>query len=132
MNRLHVLATLASVPAIALATPGLAGADPTVAVIAGRERIKVTVVGYQFPVDQCRVDPDADRHTQSLPVTASGSMVAHNIAAGSARVMVWCPQGGVIYRGNVDVQPGNPILDLQDQIYAAAGSSDRVTDPTLR
>ncbi|TSE01694.1 hypothetical protein FOS14_02660 [Skermania sp. ID1734] len=121
---------MVSLAAIALATPGFAGADPTATVVAGRQRIKVTVSGYPDP-GQCLVDPDSERHTQSVAVGPSGSVVAHNIEPGRSHVLVWCPNGGVIYRGYVDVLPANPLLDLSD-LLVANGSSGRVTDPTLQ
>ncbi|MFC9999077.1 hypothetical protein [Nocardia sp. NPDC127526] len=132
MTSARILSTLVAAGALLLADPALAAAEPSVQVVGGRERIKIAVAGTEYPADRCLVDPDSERHTQSLPVPASGTLVAEGIAAGQAHVMVWCPQGGVIWRGYVEVQPGNPVLDLQDRAFAAAGSSDRVTDPALR
>ncbi|NUS42725.1 MAG: hypothetical protein HOQ24_03380 [Mycobacteriaceae bacterium] len=117
---------------LALAVPSFANAAATVQVIGGRERIKVTVSGTQYPVEHCLVDPDADGRTQSIPMRPNGILRVDNQRPGAHRVMVWCPQGGVVYRGQVDVQPGNPALELQDQLFAATGSGDRVSDPTLR
>ncbi|MBL1073586.1 hypothetical protein JK358_04195 [Nocardia sp. 2] len=125
-------AALLSAGAVLLADPALAAAEPSVQVVGGRERIKVSVAGTEYPADRCLVDPDADGNTQSIPMNGSGTMVVEGVAAGSRRVLVWCPQGGTIFQGHVDVQPGNPVLDMQDRVYAGAGSSARVTDPALR
>ncbi|QLY31349.1 hypothetical protein [Nocardia huaxiensis] len=123
---------LLATAALALSDPALAAADPTVEVVPGRARIKVTVAGTEYPADRCLVDPDADGNTQSIPMNASGTLVVENVAPGSRRVLVWCPQGGTIFQGNVDVQQPNPALDMQDRAFAAGGSSDRVSDPALR
>ncbi len=130
----HVSAAVAvlSAAAIALTTPGVAGAAATADVVPGRTRIKVTVHGVPVHPESCRVDPDADGNTQSLPLEPSGTMVSHNVAPGPRRVLVWCPEGGVIYQNIVHVLPVDPLADAADIVFRTAGSSDRVTDPTLR
>ncbi len=129
----RVVTTVVAAGALLLADPAFAAADPSVQVIPGRARIKVVVHGTEYPADRCSVDPDADGRTQSLAIAPGmNSVVAEGVAPGSRRVLVWCPQGGVIWQGNVDVLPGDPVLDLLDRVFAGAGSSDRVTDPALR
>ncbi|MEU8901031.1 hypothetical protein [Nocardia sp. NPDC048505] len=135
MTSVRILATVLSAGSLLLATPALAQADDwgSVQVVAGRERVKVTVTGTQYPADRCRIDPSfGTPDTQSLDVHPSGVTVVGNLKPGTHRVAVWCPQGGVIGESVVEVQPGNLLLDLQDRAYAAAGSSDKVSDPTLR
>ncbi|WP_068155430.1 hypothetical protein [Rhodococcus phenolicus] len=125
-------AAVLSTAAIVLTTPGVAGAAATADVVPGRARVKVTVHGVPVHPESCRVDPDADGDTQSLPLEPSGTMVAHNVAPGPRRVVVWCPDGGVIYQNVVHVLPADPVADVVDTVFRTAGSSDRVTDPTLR
>lgn len=125
-------AAVVSTAAIILTTPGIAGAAATADVVAGRARVKVTVHGVPVHPESCRVDPDADGNTQSLPLEPSGTMVAHNVAPGPRRVLVWCPDGGIIYQNVVHVLPADPLADTIDIVFRTAGSSDRVTDPTLR
>ncbi|MGX1805251.1 hypothetical protein ACWIGI_06015 [Nocardia sp. NPDC055321] len=129
----QVLTTVVAAGALLLADPALAAADPSVQVTPGRARIKVVVNGTEYPPDRCIVDPDADGNTQSIGITpGANTVVAENVAPGSRRVLVWCPQGGVIWQGQVDVQPANVPLDLSDRALAGAGSSAQVTDPALR
>lgn len=127
-----VTAAALSTIVAALAVPATAQAGPTADVVAGRERVKVTVHGVPVHPESCRVDPDADGHTRSLPVEPSGSMVAHGVAPGPRRVLVWCPDGGIVHEQIVHVLPADPLADLADHMFRTAGSSDRVTDPTLR
>ncbi|AUM16766.1 hypothetical protein D092_22875 [Rhodococcus ruber Chol-4] len=116
----------------AVVVPATAQATATADVVAGRERVKVTVHGVPVHPESCRVDPDADGNTRSLPLEPSGSMVAHQVAPGPRRVVVWCPDGGVVHQQIVHVLPADPLADLADHAFRTAGSSDRVTDPTLR
>ncbi|GAB2642972.1 hypothetical protein [Nocardia goodfellowii] len=136
MTSVRILATVLSAGSLLLATPALAQADDhwgSAQVVAGRERVKVTVTGTQYPADRCNIDPSfGTPDTQSISMHPSGTMVIGNLKPGTHEVAVWCPQGGVISRTFVEVQPGNLVLDLQDRVYAAAGSSDKVSDPALR
>ncbi|MEV0245218.1 hypothetical protein AB0H76_01365 [Nocardia sp. NPDC050712] len=135
MTSARILATVLSAGSLILAAPAIAHADDwgSAQVVAGRERVKVTVTGTQYPVGHCRIDPSIGTpDTQSIAMHPSGTIVINNLKPGTHRVAVWCPQGGVISETDVQVQPGNLLLDLQDQAYAAAGSSDKVTDPALR
>lgn len=126
-------AAVVSSAAILLTTPGIAGAATTVEPIPGRTRIKVVLHDPPVNPDSCRLDPDfGTPNTQSVGFDPTGVAVAHNVAPGTRRVTVWCPQGGVIFDGPVDVLPADPIADVIDTIFRTAGSSDRVTDPTLR
>ncbi|MBS9374038.1 hypothetical protein [Rhodococcus sp. B50] len=125
-------AAVLSAAAITLTTPGVAGAAATAEVVPGRTRIMVTVHGVPVHPESCRVDPDANGNTRSLPVEPSGTMVAHFVDPGPRRVLVWCPDGGIIYDRIVDVRPSDPIADAADIVFRTAGSSDRVTDPTMR
>ncbi|MFZ2529077.1 MAG: hypothetical protein WAX14_15725 [Rhodococcus sp. (in: high G+C Gram-positive bacteria)] len=127
-----VAAAVLSTAAIFVTTPGVAGAAATADVVPGRARVIVTVHGVPVHPESCRVDPDRDGHTQSLPLEPSGRMVAHNVTPGSRHVLVWCPDGGVIFDGFVEVLPADPVADVIDTVFRTAGSSDRVTDPTLR
>src|SRR4051794_35866094 len=98
----RVITTAVAAGALLLGDPALAAADPSVQVISGRARIKVVVNGTEYPPDRCRVDPDADGNTQSLGIApGANSVVAEGVAPGSRRVLVWCPQGGVIWQGQV-------------------------------
>lgn len=125
-------AAILSAAAIALTTPGVAGAAATAEVVPGRSRIMVTVHGVPVHPESCRVDPDANGNTQSLPLEPSGTMVAHFVEPGPRRVLVWCPDGGHIFDGIVHVQPADPVADAIDVAFRTVGSSDRVTDPTIR
>ena len=125
-------AAVLSTAAIVLTTPGTAGAAATAEVVPGRARILVNVHGVPVHPESCRVDPDADGNTQSLPLEPSSRMVAHQVAPGKRHVKVWCPDGGIIYDGFGDVLPADPVADFVDTVFRTAGSSDRVTDPTLR
>lgn len=125
-------AAVLSAAAITLTTPGVAGAAATAEVVPGRTRIMVTVHGVPAHPESCRVDPDANGNTQSLPLEPSGTMVAHVVAPGPRRVLVWCPEGGHIFDRIVHVQPADPVADAIDVVFRTFGSSERVTDPTLR
>ncbi|WP_455900718.1 hypothetical protein [Rhodococcus gordoniae] len=125
-------AAVLSAAAITLATPGVAGAAATAEVFPGRTRIMVTVHGVPVHPESCRVDPDANGNTRSLPVEPSGTMIAHFVDPGPRRVLVWCPDGGIVYDRIVDVRPADPLADAADTVFRTAGSGDRVTDPTLR
>ncbi|MEE2031495.1 hypothetical protein [Rhodococcus chondri] len=125
-------AAVLSTAAVFLTIPGVAGAAATADVVPGRTRVMVTVHGVPVHPESCRVDPDVEGNTRSLPLEPSGTMVAHNVAPGPRRVRVWCPDGGVIFERIVDVLPADPLADAADTVFRTAGSSDRVTDPTLR
>ena len=125
-------AAVLSAAAITLATPGVAGAAANAEVVPGRTRIMVTVHGVPVHPESCRVDPDANGNTRSLPVEPSGTMIAHFVDPGPRRVLVWCPDGGIVYDRIVDVRPADPLADAAEKVFRTAGSGDRVTDPTLR
>ncbi|MFC9893878.1 hypothetical protein ACFVMC_09305 [Nocardia sp. NPDC127579] len=134
MTTARILATALAAGSLLLATPALAQADwGSTQVVAGRERIKVTVTGTEYPAGHCLIDPSfGTPDTQSIGMEPDGTIVIENLKPGTHRVSVWCPQGGVIGESVVEVQPGNPLLDLQDRAYAAGGSSEKVSDPALR
>jgi len=125
-------AAVLSAAAIALATPGVAGAVPTAEVVPGRARIMVTVYGLPVGAENCKVDPDADAYTRSLPMDPSRTRIVHFVPSGPQRVLVWCPDGGTVYDGVVDVLPADPWADAADLGARIAGHLDRITDPTLR
>ncbi|NKY61009.1 hypothetical protein [Nocardia flavorosea] len=93
---LGFVAALVAAPVVLSATAGVAAADATATVTAGKKWIvvSVTTTGGDLP-EWCRVDPYfGTPQTVSLEVAPSGNLFVDNVPPGPRKVSVWCPNGG--------------------------------------
>ena len=123
------LAGLLAAPLLAVLAATPAHADSTTEILAGRERIKVSVTADDNRTDRCVYT--LQNQTAFLVTIPAGETESRVFEAspGDHTVTVECESGLEVDR-RVTVGQTDLLLDLVDLGLTAAGSSNLTTDPT--
>ncbi|MGW0178791.1 hypothetical protein [Nocardia sp. NPDC003345] len=99
---LGLVTALVAAPIALVTMAGVANADATATVTAGKKWIVVSVTTTNGDRPEwCRVDPYVGTpQTVNLDVAPSGNLFIDNLPPGPRKVSVWCPNGGA---GQYDV-----------------------------
>jgi hypothetical protein len=127
-------------PAMLFTMPATANAavpsEPIV--VAGRERVKFTLLNNTTTFQHCTAEIVGGDHAET-PLNGFNPGDTYSVvlpaAPGPRQARVFCLAGiaGVfIYDRILQVEPANPVLDAVDAVLGGVGSSALTTDPTLR
>lgn len=123
------LAGLLAAPLFAVLAATPAYADSTAEILAGRERIKVSVTADEDTADRCVYTLQGETaFLVSIPAGKTETRVFET-EPGEKTVTIEC-ESGLKTERKVTVAPVDLLLDVVDLGLTAAGSSNLTTDPT--